>query len=86
MPKIEQTIADVNVRSHTFRFITPEMTDQLKIPNPCTGCHTGHTDGLGTKSFEGMVRAVALASALINAVRLTEAATRALRSCHSTAG
>jgi predicted CXXCH cytochrome family protein len=23
MPKIEQTIADVNVRSHTFRFITP---------------------------------------------------------------
>jgi predicted CXXCH cytochrome family protein len=40
MPKIEQTIADVNVRSHTFRFITPAMTDQLKIPNPCTGCHT----------------------------------------------
>ncbi|HEX7137576.1 MAG TPA: cytochrome c3 family protein [Vicinamibacterales bacterium] len=40
MPKIEQTIADVNVRSHTFRFITPGMTDQLKIPNPCTGCHT----------------------------------------------
>src|SRR6185312_15852806 len=23
MPKIEQTIADVNVRSHTFRFVTP---------------------------------------------------------------
>ena len=23
MPKIEQTIADVKVRSHTFRFITP---------------------------------------------------------------
>ena len=40
MPKIEQTIANVNVRSHTFDFITPAMTDQLKIPNPCTGCHT----------------------------------------------
>jgi predicted CXXCH cytochrome family protein len=39
MPKIEQTIADVNVRSHTFRFITPTETDALKIPNPCTGCH-----------------------------------------------
>jgi hypothetical protein len=39
MPKIEQTIADVNVRSHTFAIITPEMTDQFKIPNACTGCH-----------------------------------------------
>jgi predicted CXXCH cytochrome family protein len=43
MPRIEQTIADVNVRSHTFKFITPAMTDQLKIPNPCTGCHTERT-------------------------------------------
>lgn len=40
MPKIEQTIADVNVRSHTFKFITPTMTERLKVPNPCTGCHT----------------------------------------------
>jgi predicted CXXCH cytochrome family protein len=40
MPKIEQTIADVNVRSHTFAFIPPEMTDQFKIPNSCTSsCH-----------------------------------------------
>jgi predicted CXXCH cytochrome family protein len=40
MPKIEPTIADVNVRAHTFRFITPAMTASLKIPNSCTGCHT----------------------------------------------
>ena len=40
MPKIEQTIADVNVRSHTFKFIPPSATDQFKIPNPCTTCHT----------------------------------------------
>lgn len=39
MPQIEQTLADINVRSHTFRFITPAMTDQYKIPNPCTNCH-----------------------------------------------
>jgi predicted CXXCH cytochrome family protein len=26
MPRIEQTIADVNVRSHTFRFISPVAT------------------------------------------------------------
>jgi hypothetical protein len=40
MPKIEQTIADVNVRSHTFKFITPSTTERLKVPNPCIGCHT----------------------------------------------
>jgi predicted CXXCH cytochrome family protein len=43
MPKIEQTIADVNVRSHTFKFITPGQTDQEKIPNPCAACHTDRT-------------------------------------------
>ena len=40
MPKIEQTLGDVMVRSHTFRFIPPRLTDELKIPNPCTTCHT----------------------------------------------
>jgi len=39
MPKIEQTIADVNVRSHTFKFITPRDTEVLKVPNPCGICH-----------------------------------------------
>jgi predicted CXXCH cytochrome family protein len=39
MPQIEQTIADVNVRSHTFAFITPTTTEQLKVPNPCADCH-----------------------------------------------
>ena len=39
MPRIAQTIADVNVRSHTFRFISPAMTDKYHIPNPCTDCH-----------------------------------------------
>ncbi|HKT79724.1 MAG TPA: cytochrome c3 family protein [Vicinamibacterales bacterium] len=43
MPSIQQTIANVNVRSHTFGFITPEMTDQFKVPNPCTSCHNDKT-------------------------------------------
>lgn len=43
MPKIEQTIADVTVRSHTMRFIPPELTEQTKIPNPCTSCHADKT-------------------------------------------
>ncbi|MCU1292262.1 MAG: cytochrome family protein [Bryobacterales bacterium] len=39
MPQIEQTLADVNVRSHTFRFISPTMAEAYKIPSPCTMCH-----------------------------------------------
>jgi predicted CXXCH cytochrome family protein len=53
MPKIEQTIADVNVRSHTFRFITPSMTDQYKIPNPCTSCHTDRTTQWAREALNG---------------------------------
>jgi predicted CXXCH cytochrome family protein len=40
MPEIARTIADVNVRSHTFRFISPAETEAYGIPNPCTSCHT----------------------------------------------
>lgn len=40
MPKIAQTIGDVNVRSHTFRFVSPAKTDAMKIPNACNVCHT----------------------------------------------
>jgi predicted CXXCH cytochrome family protein len=39
MPKIEQTLGDVMVRSHTFRFISPTLTETLNVPNPCTTCH-----------------------------------------------
>ena len=42
MPRIEQTIADVNVRSHTFAFISPAMTDEYRIPSPCLACHGEH--------------------------------------------
>ena len=31
MPKIAQEIADVNVRSHTFKLITPAETETLKV-------------------------------------------------------
>jgi predicted CXXCH cytochrome family protein len=43
MPAIEQTIADVNVRSHTFRFVSPAQTDALNIPNACNVCHADKT-------------------------------------------
>jgi len=41
MPDIAQTLGDVNVRSHTFRFIPPSETETLKIPNACNSCHSG---------------------------------------------
>jgi predicted CXXCH cytochrome family protein len=51
MPKIEVTIADVKVRSHTFAFITPAMTDKYKIPNPCTTCHADKTTAWATEAL-----------------------------------
>jgi predicted CXXCH cytochrome family protein len=56
MPKIEETIADVNVHAHTFRFITPAETDAYKIPNACNVCHSDKsTDwaGAALKSWRG---------------------------------
>jgi len=41
MPKIEtQGVPGTFVSSHTFKFISPAMTDKYKMPNPCTSCHT----------------------------------------------
>jgi len=53
MPKIQQTIANVNVRSHTFKFITPAMSEQLKIPNACTGCHPDRSNEWATEALRG---------------------------------
>lgn len=44
MPEIEtEGPANTMVHAHTFRFITPAMTEKYKIPNPCTSCHTDKT-------------------------------------------
>jgi predicted CXXCH cytochrome family protein len=40
MPEIEQTLGDNMVHAHTFNFISPKLTQQLGVPNPCTTCHT----------------------------------------------
>jgi predicted CXXCH cytochrome family protein len=52
MPKIQQTIADVNVRSHTFHFVTPAMTDALKIPNACNVCHADKSTAWATTALK----------------------------------
>jgi predicted CXXCH cytochrome family protein len=44
MPQIQtEGVPGAMVHAHTFRVITPSMTDQYKIPNPCTLCHTDKT-------------------------------------------
>ena len=51
MPKIATTIADTKVRSHTFAFISPAMTDKHKIPNPCTTCHADKTTAWASEAM-----------------------------------
>jgi len=43
MPKIAQTLGDNFASSHTFRFISPKLTEQFGIPNPRTTCHNDKT-------------------------------------------
>ncbi|WP_213804029.1 c-type cytochrome [Granulicella sp. dw_53] len=54
MPKIEtQGVPGAFVRSHTFRFITPAMTEKYKIPNSCTSCHMDKSTDWATKELLG---------------------------------
>ncbi len=52
MPTIEQTISDVNVRSHTFRFVYPSATDSLKVPNACNACHADRSTQWATGALK----------------------------------
>jgi predicted CXXCH cytochrome family protein len=51
MPQIETTLGEVKVHAHTFRFITPEMSDKYKIPDPCTSCHTDKSTAWATEAL-----------------------------------
>lgn len=52
MPLIEQTIKDNYVASHTFRFITPALTESSNIPNPCTQCHADKTTAWAVEQLQ----------------------------------
>src|SRR3954470_16273987 len=52
MPKIETEIADVNVRAHTFKFITPASTAKLKVPNACGVCHASEPPDFAEKALK----------------------------------
>ena len=52
MPKIEQTIADVNVRAHTFRFVSPAQAEALGMPNACSLCHIDKSSAWATATLK----------------------------------
>lgn len=52
MPEIAQTIQGVSVRSHTFRFLPPSMTERYKIPNPCILCHKDKSNEWALKEMK----------------------------------
>jgi predicted CXXCH cytochrome family protein len=52
MPAIEtEGPPNTFVRAHTFRFVTPALTDQHKIPNPCTSCHADKSTAWATAAM-----------------------------------
>jgi predicted CXXCH cytochrome family protein len=53
MPKIAQTIKDGYVSSHTFRFLSPALTEEAGIPNPCTSCHTDKSNTWALEKLKG---------------------------------
>lgn len=54
MPAIEtEGMPGTFVHAHTFRFISPAMTDKYKIPNPCTSCHTDKSTTWAEKAMVG---------------------------------
>ena len=52
MPKIQQTLPGVNVRSHTFRFVYPATTDNLQTPNACNVCHADKSTSWATAALK----------------------------------
>ena len=49
MPKIEtELVPGAFAHAHTFRFVTPAMTEKYGIPNPCITCHKHKTNQWAT--------------------------------------
>jgi hypothetical protein len=55
MPKIEQTIADINVRSHTFEFISPTTLRGIQDAKRMYELSYGPHNRMGTKHDEKLV-------------------------------
>jgi predicted CXXCH cytochrome family protein len=56
MPEIEtEGVPGTFVHAHTFRFITPAMTDKYHVPNPCTSCHKEKSTAWAEGEIRGWV-------------------------------
>jgi predicted CXXCH cytochrome family protein len=52
MPKIEtEGVPGSFVSAHTFKFITPAMTEKYQMPNACTSCHKDKTTAWATDAM-----------------------------------
>jgi predicted CXXCH cytochrome family protein len=53
MPQIEsEGVPGTFVHAHTFRIITPAMTDKYKIPNSCNSCHMDKSTAWATDALQ----------------------------------
>lgn len=58
MPAIEtEGVPGAFVHAHTFRFISPTMTDKYGIPNPCTSCHKEKSTAWALGEMKGWAEA-----------------------------
>lgn len=54
MPKIEtEGVPGEMVHAHTFRFISPGMTDKYQIPNACNVCHADKSTAWAAEAMRG---------------------------------
>jgi hypothetical protein len=58
MPNIAQTLPNPKdgttfVASHSFRFLSPTLTETNAVPNPCTGCHKDKSTAWATEQLRG---------------------------------
>ena len=53
MPAIAATVGNVNVRSHTFRFVSPVASERYGVPNPCISCHTDQSNSWAIEAMRG---------------------------------
>ena len=54
MPAIEtEGVPGAFVHAHTFRFVSPAMTDKYKMPNPCSTCHAEKSTAWAQNAMKG---------------------------------
>ena len=60
----------MNVRSHTFKFITPGMTDELKVPESVHHLPHRSIDRVGAADTSALAERFALASRVADGGRI----------------